>query len=108
MPVLAACLADSTSFIAQRTSHEDRNIQHAGRWPLATCDYLSQKYGAAKELAFCFYLIIIHLNFTVVGLMDRVYVCVHVHARTCVQLCVPGSEENLCKFVLSHTVGSRD
>lgn len=92
MPVLAACLANSTSFIAQRTSHEDRNVQHAGRWPLATCDYLGRKYGATKELTFCFYLITIHLNFTVVGLMDRVYVCVHVHACTFVQVCVPGSE----------------
>lgn len=86
MSVLATCLANSTSFIAQRTSHEDRNIRHAGHWPLATCDYLSQKYGATKELAFCFYLIIIHLNFTVVGLMDRVYVCMCMHAL-CAGVC---------------------
>lgn len=92
MPVLAVCLANATSFTAQRTSHEDTNIRHAGHWPLVTCDHPSQKYGATRELAFCFYLIIIHLNFTMMGLMDCVYVCVHAHTCTCVQVCVPGSE----------------
>lgn len=84
MPVLAACLADSTSFIAQRTSHEDRNIQHTGRWPLATCGYLSQKYGAAKELAFCFLFNYNSFKFHCGGAHGS---CICVCACACTHLC---------------------
>lgn len=84
MPVLAACLANSTSFIAQRTSHEYRNIQHTGHWALATCCYLAQKYGATKDLAFLLLFNYNSFKFHHGGAHGS---CIYVCACACMHLC---------------------